>query len=288
MSNKLYVTLSFITSIARTISRLNPTLKFIIDLSRPFYRKFLTTIYLISRKMFPKKDEFNLSSRFCRGLILEIGALSEPARFGRKSKVRYADVHTESSLRDVLGEIPIPNLYSKKLVKLDFVLSGPKYGLTMIQDESFDAVYSSHVLEHCPNFLFALKEQIRVTRIGGHIYAVVPNKKFTYDRYRKITSLERIIERFDKDEFFFSFSDALELVTQTVDHPLYAGKGEELASEILRTNTGMHHFHVFDEKSMLQILDYVQNAFPVSVKYFSAIDVNMHICMEKIRAFNRD
>jgi SAM-dependent methyltransferase len=231
--------------------------------------------------MFPKRDKFNLSAKFCHGSILEIGALSEPAKFDRKSKVKYADVNTEDQLRNVLNEIPIPNLYSKQMVKLDFVLTGPKYGLTAIDDNSFDAVYSSHVLEHCPNFLFALKEQIRVTRHGGHIYAVVPNKKFMYDRKRQTTSLQRIIERFEHNIFTFSFDDALELVTQTVDHPLYVGKGEEFALEILKNSTGMHHFHVFDEKSLIQILDYVQSNFFVSVKYFSSTDINMHFCLEK-------
>lgn len=39
----------------------------------------------------------------------------------------------------------------------------------------FDAVYSSHVLEHMPNPLAALREQLSLTRPGGFVIAHTPN-----------------------------------------------------------------------------------------------------------------
>jgi hypothetical protein len=42
-------------------------------------------------------------------------------------------------------------------------------------DESQDVVFSSHCLEHIPNYIRAIQEWHRVVRIGGHIITVVPN-----------------------------------------------------------------------------------------------------------------
>lgn len=42
-------------------------------------------------------------------------------------------------------------------------------------DESQDAVYSSHVLEHIPNWQVALQEWFRVLKIGGYMIIVVPH-----------------------------------------------------------------------------------------------------------------
>jgi SAM-dependent methyltransferase len=253
-----------------------------IEKLKPWYIKFLNKKVYFKSKFFAEKDPENLSKLFCVGDILEIGALSKPAKFHRSSKVKYADVHGEEDLRNILNAIPIPMLYVKPLVKLDFVLSGPKYDLEMVSDESFDGVYSSHVLEHVPNFLHSLKEQIRVTRVRGSIYAVIPNKQFTYDRERSTTPVQKIIERFNREIFTFDYHEALELVQKTVDHPLYAGKGADFAMEILKTNTGMHHFHVFDHENVIEILSFVQKTFAVRVKYFSARSGDIHFCLEKL------
>jgi len=48
-------------------------------------------------------------------------------------------------------------------------------------DQSQDAVYSSHCLEHIPDDLHAIREWHRVTRIGGHIIIVVPHA-YLYER----------------------------------------------------------------------------------------------------------
>ena len=56
-------------------------------------------------------------------------------------------------------------------------LDYPGYdGLTLpFPDDSQDAVYSSHCLEHIPNHLQVIRDWYRVTKVGGHIITVVPN-----------------------------------------------------------------------------------------------------------------
>ena len=51
-------------------------------------------------------------------------------------------------------------------------------------DESQDAVFSSHCLEHIPNYLQVIADWFRVTKVGGHIITVVPNAML-YERKRR-------------------------------------------------------------------------------------------------------
>jgi SAM-dependent methyltransferase len=53
--------------------------------------------------------------------------------------------------------------------------------------ESQDAVYSSHCLEHIPDYVIAIQEWYRVTKVGGHIITVVPSA-LLYERRRRMPS----------------------------------------------------------------------------------------------------
>jgi SAM-dependent methyltransferase len=43
-------------------------------------------------------------------------------------------------------------------------------------DHSQDAVYASHVLEHVPDVVLALREWFRVLRVGGYLVVMVPHQ----------------------------------------------------------------------------------------------------------------
>jgi len=55
-------------------------------------------------------------------------------------------------------------------------------------DGSQDAVFSSHVLEHIPDYRGALQEWFRVLRVGGYLVTVVPHQ-FLYERRAQPPSL---------------------------------------------------------------------------------------------------
>lgn len=59
-------------------------------------------------------------------------------------------------------------------------------------DDSYDAILSSHVLEHLANPLGALAEWRRVVRPGGHVLLIVPHRDGTFDHRRPVTSLEHL------------------------------------------------------------------------------------------------
>lgn len=64
-------------------------------------------------------------------------------------------------------------------------------------DESLDFVLSSHVLEHIPDPIRALKEWYRVVRPGGYIFVIIPHKERTFDKNRPRTLLAEIVQRYE-------------------------------------------------------------------------------------------
>lgn len=62
-------------------------------------------------------------------------------------------------------------------------LGSPKYdGIHLpVLDESQDFIFSSHSLEHIPDYVNALKDWHRAIKIGGHIVLLVPHG-FLYER----------------------------------------------------------------------------------------------------------
>lgn len=54
-------------------------------------------------------------------------------------------------------------------------------------DESVDSIYSSHTLEHIPDFKHIINDWYRVIKIGGFIVCVVPHQ-FLYEKKKDLPS----------------------------------------------------------------------------------------------------
>jgi glycosyltransferase involved in cell wall biosynthesis len=64
-----------------------------------------------------------------------------------------------------------------------------------LDDNSVDFVISSHVIEHFPDPIKALKEWYRVVKPGGYLYIIAPHKERTFDKEHKRSTLAELIER---------------------------------------------------------------------------------------------
>ncbi len=69
-----------------------------------------------------------------------------------------------------------------------------------LEDESFDFVYSSHLLEHLPDCELALRNWWRVLKPGGYLILLLPHR----DLYEKKT---RLPSRFNDDHKHFFLPD---------------------------------------------------------------------------------
>jgi SAM-dependent methyltransferase len=120
--------------------------------------------------------------------------------------------------------------------------------LSSIADLKYDFLMASHVLEHVANPVKALIEWRRVLKPGGSLLVLLPWRKYTFDRRRPYTSLEHILDDFDRDtqeDDLTHLEEILALHDLARDKP--AGTPEQFKDRSLHNfaNRCLHH-HVFD------------------------------------------
>lgn len=102
--------------------------------------------------------------------ILEVGFGEAGDLIAIKNELKDAEIYgVESSDISVKNAKTISDLLKKDLN----LMKADAYNLPFYED-TFDIVFLSQVFEHLPNPTDALKEQIRVTKNGGHLILGVP------------------------------------------------------------------------------------------------------------------
>lgn len=148
--------------------------------------------------------------------------------------------------------------------------------LVTVQNSSYDFVLSSHNLEHFANPVKALKEWRRVLRPSGALILVLPNYRRTFDHRRKPTSVDHMIEDFDRN---IGEDDLTHLTEILEKHDLSrdpaAGSLEQFRQRSLDnfSNRCLHH-HVFDKKNSSELLQ--RTGFKVHSVYLA---FPCHICI---------
>ena len=135
--------------------------------------------------------------------------------------------------------------------------------LDAIPSEKYDFLIASHCLEHCANTLKTVEEWLRVIKKGGAILLILPDKRYTFDYSRPVTTFEHLINDLKNDideKDLTHLKEILELHNLNMDLP--AGTKEQFKERSLNNyqNRGLHH-HVFDFK----LLQNVYNHFDISI-----------------------
>jgi SAM-dependent methyltransferase len=131
--------------------------------------------------------------------------------------------------------------------------------LEPLADDSYDAILSSHVLEHFANPLGALREWLRVLRPGGHLVTVAPHKEGCADHRRPTTPLAHLLEDDRRSVREDDMTHAEEVIAlHDLSRDPAAGDAEQARIRTLENaqRRAMHH-HVFTTRSLLALLDHV-------------------------------
>jgi SAM-dependent methyltransferase len=131
--------------------------------------------------------------------------------------------------------------------------------LSRIADASYDFLASSHVLEHVANPLLALSEWIRVLRTEGLLILILPHRDNTFDHARPVTSLEHLIEDFERQtpEADMTHLDEILRLHDLRRDPGAADHQTFKTRSMNNFENRCFHHHVFDTRLAVKLVDHM-------------------------------
>ena len=179
----------------------------------------------------------------------------------------FGPIYNSSKMVDGVSYSDDPNLGFKSAGPNQYTYYPNKNGhlyvcdgtnLSIIDDNSYDGVLSSHNLEHLANPFKAIAEWIRVTKSGGYIVLRLPRKETCFDWKRSITSFEHILSDYENNMGEDDLTHVDEIVSL---HDRSMDRSEESESDFRHRAMdnfalrGLHH-HVFDGELISKIFKY--------------------------------
>lgn len=137
---------------------------------------------------------------------------------------------------------------------------GEASSLPDIANEQYDFVISSNCLEHVANPIQALEEWLRITRPGGHLLLVLPNKTSNFDHRRPVTSFEHLLEDHrlcTGEDDLTHLPEILELHDWSRDAGTHSPEAFRQRSLKNLDNRCLHH-HVFDTALLIALCEHLQ------------------------------
>jgi hypothetical protein len=188
-------------------------------------------------------DREAFASVYLKGSGIEIGALWDPLKVPRSTKVQYVDRMTIPDLRR-----HYPELKNRKLVNVDILDNGETLGT--IADASQYFVIANHFLEHCEDPIRAMINFTRVLRDSGILFLTVPDKRFTFDKYRQITPFDHLVIDYANGPVFSRnehFRDWVVNVEGQKDEAII----QQRVNELVSTSYSIH-FHCWTQEEMFE------------------------------------
>jgi predicted SAM-dependent methyltransferase len=201
----------------------------------------------ITRHLLPSAriDREAIAKQYVRGKGIEIGALHHPLKVPRTATVTYVDRLSVEGLRE-----HYPELKHEKLVPVDIIDDGEQ--LTRLARSSQDFVIANHFIEHCQDPIGAIQNMLRVLAPGGVLYLAIPDKRYTFDEARPLTSLEHLLQDFDQGPEWSRkqhFEEWVRLVNKIEDDAQFERRVDELMARDYSI-----HYHVWTQMEILELL----------------------------------
>lgn len=141
------------------------------------------------------------------GPVLEIGPGHRPDFIG--SNVKYLDLVYQEELQKLYPEMPDKNGGSPHI---DYLISDLVAGNIK---ENFDLVYSAHTFEHQSNPVLFINSIDKVLNPDGLFVAVIPDKNYTFDYYRDLTTLADVLSAPDS---LLEYDKRTKLISRSTSH----------------------------------------------------------------------
>ena len=160
--------------------------------------------------------------------ILEIGPMAAPVVRG--SNVKYFDVLPTAALREKAAR---HGMDAKKCPDIDYV---SETGDLSVVTEQFDAVVSSHTVEHQPDLIAHFKHVARILKSGGYYFLLVPDKRYCFDHFIPESSIAEILDANIRKKVFHDATSIIEHVAlATHNDPARHWRGDHGEPDVKRS-----------------------------------------------------
>jgi SAM-dependent methyltransferase len=143
-------------------------------------------IYTFSGRKKLRKNFINEISN--NKTILEIGPFFKPVCVG--NNVEYFDIINQEELKERAKSITT----SDKLKDIPFIHFISPTGDLSIVNKKFDAVTSSHAIEHQLDFIDHLQKVSSILNDGGKYYLLIPDKRYCFDHFNHESTIADILQ----------------------------------------------------------------------------------------------
>ena len=126
--------------------------------------------------------------KFLSGCGLEIGALHFPTKIPPNCSIEYLDVESIEKIRYVF-----PDIDGYNIVEPNYVGDICKHTISDITKKNFNFIILNHVLEHVANPIQVIQNIWEGIVDDGFFIVSVPDKDFTFDRGRPLTTYEHLL-----------------------------------------------------------------------------------------------
>ena len=159
------------------------------------------------------------------------------------------------------------------------VIVNDAVNISLVENECYDFVFSSHSLEHIANPLKSISEWLRIIKNGGYIVIIVPEKSICFDHKRNYSKFSTLLSQYEKNVGEDDLSTLPEIL---LNHDLKMDPpAGDLAAFTKRSldnfnNRCLHHY-VYNYELLMEICNY----FNCEFVYNETVGINIWFVMKK-------
>lgn len=211
---------------------------------RDLYNRFVRE----NRKLtHAKNDErIKMPKKYLSGRGIEIGAFHSPLPLPKGCEADYVDKVNIETLKKWMPET------DKFFCVYPFILDNGEI-LSKVESKSYDFLVANHMIEHTENVFRTIENHARVVKKGGYIFYAVPDKKYTFDKNRSLTSYEHLKKEYfegsenNRYEHYREYGEVVNNITDPDEMENY------ITSQI--ENNRDIHFHVWNYNTFVEQIE---------------------------------
>lgn len=200
-----------------------------------------------------RKAGFN----YLKGYGLEIGAMHNPSPLPEGCRTEYLDVMSKAQLMELFKEVD-PAL----IVNPDYLGDIDKDGLAQFENEKFDYVILNHVIEHLANPIKAVREIFRIVKRSGFVVISCPDKRFTFDKERNLTTFDHLFEEFANNVNDVTDDHYIDFLSNVHPHIMNL-PADQIRIHLEMVRKRREHVHVWDSLSFKDFLNRCLSLFKI-------------------------